>query len=73
MLGRPVGAGTQTVRLRKAGFADKLLILKLDADEERNEKLEPLRGPSPRKPSTGPLAPTKNPPPSPAKKDLYID
>jgi hypothetical protein len=74
MLGRPVGAGTQTVRLRKTGFADKLLILKLDADEERHEKLEPLRGPSPKKQSTGSVAPTKSPPPpSQAKKDLYID
>ncbi len=74
MLSRPVGAGTQTIRLRKTGFADKLLILKLDADEERHEKLEPLRGPSPKKQSTGSVAPTKSPPPpSQAKKDLYID
>ncbi len=73
MLGRPVGSGTQAVRLHKAGYADKLLILKLDADEARDEKLEPIVTPSPRKPAASPPAQTKIPPSSQPKKDLYID
>lgn len=70
---RPSGAGTQQIRLRKPGYAEKMLILNQDVDQQVNEKLELLRPAAPRRPQVAPPVTPKNSSPSQPKKDLYID
>lgn len=77
---RPAGSGTQEFRIRKPGYVERLLVLRLDADEVRAESLEALSPPPARKkpgPSTpSPAAPAKKPaapasPPKKSEKDLF--
>ncbi len=75
-LERPADVGTATIRLRKAGYEDKMLLLKLNEDEEQHVVLEPLRDPVPGQSPTNAVDSIAHPAKRPArhpKKEIYID